>query len=308
MTSIRDFLYVRLYRLFSFLALRLPRPVIVHIAQTLAFLLWHLIPSRRHVILINLELAFPGCYSDEEKAAIGKASYTNFIMTALTLAQLEHFTPEEFLSMVEFRGEEHLRQALDEGKKIIFVTAHYGNWELTPPATTLRFGISCSIVGRRLDSEALHQIITPIRERFFVKIIDKHGATKGMINALNQGEAVGILVDQNITKRYGIPVEFFGHTVSHTPLASILARKFDAVLLPVFVSTEDHLRYTVEYLPPLPTLRSDDKERDIREMTQAQASVTEEKIRQKPELWLWMHKRWKAYHRRRYEEPPKEGS
>jgi len=308
MASIRDFLYVRLYRFFSFLALRLPRPLLVKTAHVLASAAWYLAPSRRRVIETNLELAFPGRYGDREKAAIGKTSYTNFIMTALTLAQLERLSPEEILSMVEFRGEEHLRRTLDEGKKIIFVTAHYGNWELTPPATTLKFGISCTIVGRKLDSEAMHRIITPIRERFHVQIIDKHGATKGAVSALKRGEPVGILVDQNLPKRHGIPVEFFGHTVSHTPLASILARKFDAVLLPVFVSTEDHLRYTVEYLPPLPTLRSDDKERDIREMTQAQASVTEEKIRQKPELWLWMHKRWKAYHRRRYEEPPKEGS
>jgi len=121
----------------------------------------------------------------------------------------------------------------------------------------------------------------------------KVGADATLESVLKNNRMLGLLVDQNTSENEGILVDFFGKPVRHTPSAAILARRFDALIIPAFITTEDHHHYEITFYEPIITKKSEDKERDIFESVQEQARITEEIIRKKPEEWFWLHKRWK---------------
>ena len=193
---------------------------------------------------------------------------------------------------MDFENIEIVTKALESGKPIVFITAHYGNWELGNLAFAARF-IPIHVVGRPLDWHWADRILTATREQFGVRLIPKKRAMREMIKVMKKGGVVGLVVDQNTSDKDGILVDFFGKQARHTPAAAILARKFDALVIPAFSRTRDYRHWTVSFREPIPVSRSEDIERDIRVHVQRQAQVTEEAIREKPDEWFWLHQRWK---------------
>jgi KDO2-lipid IV(A) lauroyltransferase len=114
-----------------------------------------------------------------------------------------------------------------------------------------------------------------------------------MITVLKNNRMLGLLVDQNTSKNEGILVDFFGKSVRHTPSAAILARRFDALIIPAFITTDDYSDYKITFYEPIKTEKTEDKDKDILDSVQKQAKITEDIIREKPEAWFWLHKRWK---------------
>jgi len=118
---------------------------------------------------------------------------------------------------------------------------------------------------------------------------------KECIKVINQEKVVGILTDQAIRKNQSIDVTFFDNKATHTPLASILSRKFDLDLIPAYISTEDYINYKVKIYNPIKRIKTDNQEEDLAILTQLQASIMEDVIRQNPKQWFWMHRRWKGF-------------
>jgi KDO2-lipid IV(A) lauroyltransferase len=291
-----ELLYMGLYRLFRLLLRHLSPKKRVALARKLANAAWLLSPSRRRVIETNLEIAFPKRYDQTEKARIGQNAYTNLIMAAFTVIRMPELDEKSILETVRFENDRHVRDALARGEKIIFIAAHYGNWELAPAAMALRYGFKGAVVGRKLDSDAMDKELTNARRRFGLDLIYKRGAVKGCVKALAEGKVLGLLTDQSLPKKYAVPVTFFGKEAGHTPLAAMLARRHDALVIPFGIHTSDHLRHTIRFYDPLPLRRTDNAEEDIRRMAQDQADAIERIIREDPNLWFWPHKRWKTYH------------
>ncbi len=256
-----------------------------------------------HIARVNLDLAFGDTMSREEKERIIVRSYENLMIVALDTLFNQGASREAILSKVTFEHEEILHQALQSGKPILFVTAHYGNWELGTLAIAAKFHIPLSVVGRPLDWAWADRILRATREQFGVRMIPKQNAMKAMIRAMKAGEALGLVVDQNTASKQGELIDFFGHKARHTPAAAILARKFDAVVIPVFSRTENDRHWTVTFHTPLPVRKSDDPDADILDQIRRQAAVTEKVIRQKPDEWLWLHQRWKNQYEELYRVP-----
>ena len=246
---------------------------------------------------VNLDIAFGDKLDDTQKQKIILRSYQNLFMTGLDTILNQGKSREEILAKVEFKNEYILKEALESGKSIIFITAHYGNWELGTLAIAAKF-TPISVVGRRLDSRYADRILRATREQFGVEMIDKSNAMKKMVQSIKAKKPLGVVVDQNTRTKEGILVNFFGKEARHTPSVSILARKFGAVVIPVYDYTDDFKKWTVEFHKPIMMQKSDDVNADIEKFTQKQADITEEVIRKRPEEWLWLHKRWKN----RYEE------
>lgn len=250
----------------------------------------------RHVINTNLKLAFGDKLDQPQRDQIGVRTFYNLLQTIIGFMKRYGKTKDELLQPVTFKNEAILQEAIDTNKKIIFVTGHYSNWELLAPAIAAKFGIVLAAVGRKLNSDLMDKVLLKNREQFGVELIYRNGAIKGTIKALKENKAVGLLLDQSLYKHQGsVKVKFFGESVGHSPAASVLARMFDAEVIPVFISTDDYAHYTVTFYPSLPIIKTDNKEEDIRLMTQAQADITQKVIEEKPEEWFWVHKRWKTY-------------
>ena len=288
-----DVFYSGLYKLFGFLLRILPNTLIRMLMKGLAWVAYMFSSKHRKIIHNNLDLAFNPPLDDKEKKEIGIHAFMNLIDTVFGIIRRDGMNKNEVLENVSFEGEEIVQQYKDEGKKIIFITGHQGNWELLSQAIAIKFDLTLVGVGRKLDNKVMDRVLKENRERFNVEMVYKKGAIKGCIKALSQNKAVGILVDQAIRKSQSIEVTFFGCKATHSPLASILSRKFGIALIPAFIHTDNYIDYHVKIYEPLKCIKTEDQERDLDILTQAQADIMEQVIREYPKQWFWMHKRWK---------------
>ncbi len=283
-----DYFYLFLYNSFSFLVRHLPNSLIEKIVTLLAKFAYKASPKRRGVIFANLDICFKDM-SDDEKKEIAIYSYKNLLYNIVSFLKDEQ-------KDIEFKGCEYVDRAIKDKRKIIFITAHFGVWELLPSAIIDRFGVDFSIVGRELDSKLMQKRLKEAREKKGVELINKRGALKGMIKALSKGRALGLLVDQSLAKhKGGEDVIFCGKKATQTSAVSILAHKFDALIVPIFIRSDDFKRYTIECLDAINLDKSIDKDEDIKRLNQDQANVIVKMIKKYPKEWFWSHKRFKVY-------------
>ena len=288
----KDMLYVSLFYSFKFLIWILPDVLLRQILKFLARGLYTIDSKHRHIAKVNLDLAYEETLSEEKKINIIKATYLNLLFVLVDFVRNQGISKEKLLQKVTFDNTSAIEDALQKKQKIILMTAHYGNWELLPLSLAAEYG-PLTGVGRKLDSSVMDKILKKNREQFNIEMLEKKGAMRDMIGVLKNGRMLGLLVDQNTSENEGILVDFFGKPVRHTPAASILARRFDAVILPAFISSVSSEEYKITFYDPIYTQKTENKEKDIRDSVQKQAKITEEIIRQNPEEWFWLHKRWK---------------
>ncbi|MFQ6672195.1 MAG: lysophospholipid acyltransferase family protein [Candidatus Tectimicrobiota bacterium] len=256
--------------------------------------LWYRLDGRhRQVALDNLVQAFDGQKSRAEVEAIAQETFEQFGVTATEVCLLNSLPREWFMETVEIEGQDHFRKALDGGKGTLILTGHFGNWELMGLVPSIH-GYPVGVVARPADNPAIDRELARLRSRFGNRVIPKRTALRESLRMLRAGGVVAILIDQNVAEREGIFVEFFGRPACTTPTLALLALKTDATVLPTFcVRTADGAhRVIVE--PPVPIVRSGDTERDVVLNTQRFTGVIERYVRQYPDHWLWMHRRWKT--------------
>jgi len=290
-----DYIYLFIYKFFSFLAKLLPKSIMDFLLKGLSWFAYNIDKKHQHIINANLKLAFGDSLGQKERDNIGKRTFYNLLQTIIGFMRRNGRSKEELLKNITFRNEHILKEAIAHNKKIIFVTGHYSNWELLPPAITSKFGITLVGIGRKLDSDLMDKVLIENREQFGVEMLYRRGGMKGALKSLKESKAIGLLLDQHLgAKQGGIEVDFFNHRTMQSPAASIMARSFSADMIPAYISTDDYENYTVTFYEPIPCVKTEDKDADLLQMTQAQSKVMEEVIRSKPEEWFWVHKRWKG--------------
>ena len=294
-----DSVYLSIFYVFRFFIKFTPKFIINPILNFLAFLIYSVDKKHRKIAKVNLDLAYEDRISEEEKISITKKCYKNLIYTLADFIKNQGASKEEVLDKVSFENSEIIEKAISKNKRIIIVTAHYGNWELLSLSIAAKF-TPLAVVGRDLDSEVMNKILTKNREQFDIELLSKSGAMKGMVKSLKSNRPVGLLVDQNTKESEGILIDFFGKKARHTPSVAVLAKKFDAVIIPAFIQNNNHENFVVKFFEPISIDNSDDKEEDIRKCVQAQADITQKIIEDKPEEWFWLHQRWKNQYESMY--------
>jgi len=289
---VKDLMYTILFKSFKYFIILIPNSFVLLGMKGFTRVLYFFDKKHRKVAQVNLDLAYEDNLSQIEKEHIIKSCYLNLGMSLVDFIENQGISKEALLSKVTFKNEKILENVLAQKKKVILVTAHYGNWELVALSIAAKFG-DMTIIGRDLDSFKMNSILKQNREQFGIEVIDKKGAMKSMISALKANRMLGLLVDQNTSDSEGLLVNFFEKPVRHTPSAAILSRRFDAVILPVYITTEDYKHYTLTFYDSIETAKTNNKGADILDCVQKQAKITEEVIRRKPEEWFWLHKRWK---------------
>lgn len=290
-----DILYLGIYKSVSILIQVLPETMMRKIMYILAWLAYTLSLKQRQRIQNNLNLVYLDKYTKKEQKEIGVHAFMNLLDTVFGIVKRDGMIQEKVLDNVIFEGSDIIEKYKKEGKNFILITGHYGNWELLSQSIAIKFNLKLVGVGRKIDSDAMDKILKSNREQFNVEMVYKKGALKECIRVINQGKVVGILTDQAIRKNQSIDVSFFGAKATHTPLASILSRKFNLDLIPAYINSEDYINYTVKIYPPIKSRKTENQEEDLVVITQAQADIVESVIRENPKQWFWMHKRWKGY-------------
>lgn len=288
-----DYTYLILYKMFRFILKVLPNFLIIWLMKLIAYFAYFVSIKHRRIIEQNLRLAFGDTLSLSLKKAIAIGAFRNLVDITFGIMRRDGMKKSEVIENVTFEGSEIIQEYIQNGKIFILITGHYGNWELLSQAISIKFNLHLVCVGRKLDSDIMDRVLKANRERFNVEMIYKKGAMKGALKAISQKKILGILTDQHISSSLSVDVNFFNHQATHTPLVSILSRKTGLDMIPVYISTEDYKHYVVKIYEPIASLKTSNQEEDFNKMTQAQATILEKVIIEKPNQWFWMHKRWK---------------
>ncbi len=294
-----DRLYLAGFYTLKFLIFILPSSLRNLLAKFLAFAFMKLKKKRFHVVMTNLDLAFGETKTKEEKLEIAKKCYYNFAKyLGINFILNQNTTKQKILEQVVFKNEHFLLDAMKSGRPIIVTTAHFGQWEIFGLAVAARFGAS-SVLGRKLDSSVMDKILKANRAQFDVELIDKNGGAKDILKALKARRIVGILVDQNTAPKDGIKVQFFGKDVLHTPAASVLAQKTNALIINAFIYQKGENLNEICFEEPI-DISTFDKEDAVQKATQMQCSACEEMVRARPEEYFWFHQRFKRFYEKEY--------
>jgi len=257
-------------------------------------LLFHALDDRhRRIARRNLTIAFPG-KGPEEREAIVRSTFRNLGRVGAEFFFTPRMNKGNVENFISFEGLEHFRRAREKGKGVLFLTAHFGNWEWMAAAFPLFSGHPAHVVFRPMDSRFLDEIVRRVRTSTGNQTIPKQKAMGQILRLLKGGEAVGILLDQNMAWQEGVFVDFFGEKACTNTGMALLALKTGAAVLPVFGIREKDGRYRAIIEPEVPLIRTGDKESDVFQNTQLFTRIIERYIRDYPDHWLWVHQRWKT--------------
>lgn len=294
-----DYIYIFAFKTFVLLVKYTPKFITNAILNAFTFIAYKLDSRHRKIARVNLDLAYEDKMSEEEKRKITKKCYKNLLYNMRDFVENQNISKEQLLGKIKIHNEHFYNDIKEENKGIIFLTAHYGNWELLPLCIGAKYGKLWG-VGRNLDSKKMNDILQKNRNQFNVHMLEKKGALKGLLKALKNGENIGLLVDQNTRDKEGILIDFFGKKARHTPSAALIARKTGAIMLPTYITTNDYKTYDITFYQPIYTEKTDYSKEDIKKSVQAQATVTQKAIENKPDEWFWLHRRWKNQYEELY--------
>jgi KDO2-lipid IV(A) lauroyltransferase len=244
----------------------------------------------RRVAHRNLALAFPA-RSDAERRAIARGAFAHFGRLLFELLEFSTLTNEQMLARVEFDGEERCRQAYAQGKGVLFIAGHFGFWELQAMVEAIRRE-PVTVLARALDNPKLHELLEQIRQRTGNTIVYRQDTIRRVMRALQSGRGVAVLIDQHISSHDAVVVDFFERPAATTPAVAALALRTGAPIVPVFALPLGGGRYRMIYEHPVEPPPAD-AENAVRDLTQRCTDVLEMYVRRRPELWLWMHRRWR---------------
>lgn len=281
------------FALFQSLVRALPHPASRGLGGALGALAGRLDRRRRRTADRNLAAAFPHL-SDAQRSAITRACFRHFGASFCDALSSLRFAGPELVARLELVGWENFARAAElgnlqgGGKGTIVLGSHFGNWEVVPAAVALTVG-PMSSVGRRADNPHFDRVIQRLRTRYGNLALDKRGAVREMFRLLERGGRLGLLIDQRVRAEEAVDVPFFGRPALTSPIVARLSRRTGAPVVPVFGEELPGGRYRVEALAPMLAELGDD---DVT-LSRRYLALLEERARARPELWLWLHDRWK---------------
>ena len=246
---------------------------------------WRLSRRDRARAIEHLGIAFPEMSPDEHRR-LARACFRHL---GLTGAECLHLMRQDCTAVersVEVDGWENVEAVRADGRPVLILTGHCGNWELLAATINCR-GLGMSVIARRANDPRLSSPIVELRQRFGTETINRAepGASRKLLTALRAG-ALGMLIDQD-TQVKGAWVPFFGRP-AYTPVgAAEIALKRDAGVVPSFIARQPDGRHRAVFHPVL------DLPADAAEATAMMTAAIEAQIRRYPEQWVWMHRRWR---------------
>ncbi|MDO9207585.1 MAG: lipid A biosynthesis lauroyl acyltransferase [Sulfuricurvum sp.] len=281
----------RLFLLFDSLLMTLPYSWRTKIFTSLFSLAHFLAFSRNRIIQANLKFAFGDELNSAQKNEIEEYCYRNLALNFLQVMENRRNNAEDLRAQVTFENREAVDALLSENRGVIFVSAHFGNWELGGAALSSLI-TPVSSIYKEFSNASFDPYLLQARTNHRMKLAEKNGALKHIAKALRGGRSILLMIDQASNERAGVKVNFFGHETYHTSTPAQLAHKFNAPIVGVYIVSTDEQQYTIRFENPIDVKSND--EVAILEATQAQANDLEKVIRTHPKLWFWCHKRWKG--------------
>jgi KDO2-lipid IV(A) lauroyltransferase len=281
-----------LVRVIDFFFRMLPLSWALGAGQGLGDLFYLLDAKHRRITLDNLRRSLGGERPEEELRRIARRTYRNVGASVAEFMKLSSLSPDRVGRWVRIEGMENYLAARAEGKGVLFLAAHFGNWELMSVALSMR-GYRLFAVARPLDNPLLDRLINQKREQWGNRVLSKFGVAREVTQLLKKGESVGFLIDQNVSGRGGVFVPFFGRPASTNKGLALIALRTGAPVIPAYI-VRDGEGHRFIFEKEIELVRTGDIEADVLENTARFTRIIESYVRRYPDQWLWMHRRWKT--------------
>lgn len=255
---------------------------------------YDLIGRHRRKALENLTRAYGSEKSEAEIRALAKKVFENMAMTVVEIIQMPRFDFEKISRIVDSgNAVEVYRKLLREGRGLISMTAHLGNWELLAGVVGLS-GLPANVLARHVYYEPYDRWIVNIRKVVRMATVYREESAKKIFKLLRKNEIVGLLPDQDVESLKGGFVPFFGQPAYTTVAPVKIALATGAPILVNFLIRQPGGRFKLVIGDVIRPVIHTTREEAVREYTAAWMGVMENMIRRYPEQWAWMHNRWKT--------------
>jgi KDO2-lipid IV(A) lauroyltransferase len=285
------FVYL-LLRGFSFTVNLLPESLSLWVGRRLGKIVYCFDLEHRRAALENLHIAFGREKSEREIRSIAKKHFQNLGMTAIEFFRLPHMDVGDFQEKVKIEGLEICKKALNNKKGILLLLSHFGNWELMGLMSKF-LGTSIAVVARPMKkNKRLNTLVGKIRRGTGLEVIPTEKASRKVMRVLSENRMAGILIDQRAKRSEGVWIDFFGKKAPSTPALAVLAMRTGAPVVPVFMIRNGHRKHRLVIQNPLQLASTGNIKQDVETNTQLMNRTLESMIRQYPDQWFWVHRRW----------------
>ena len=286
-----DYLVYLLVRVFVCVIQALPYEQACQVARFFGWVAYKLNKRHRLVALENLQKSFPGQYTDEELDVLVWRVYVHFCTMLIEIMHMpRRYHLRNYKRFITLRHPEQTVGALLSGRPVLFVTAHFGNWEMAGYALGL-FGFQTHAIARPLDNPYLDDFLRSFRERTGQKLLAKHGDFERIDKLLKAAGVIAPLADQDAGQR-GLYVDFFGRPASTHKAVALMAIEHQVLMVVVGTPKLDgkYQIWPIDVIDPIDYEESPDA---IRAITQRFTTGLERLIREAPDQYFWVHRRWK---------------
>ncbi|HET7434164.1 MAG TPA: tetraacyldisaccharide 4'-kinase [Thermoanaerobaculia bacterium] len=247
--------------------------------------------KRDRLAMRNLHATFPQRDAHELRRILNDC-WRHFGRELLVALQMQNLSLDEIAARCPFEGSHFLDDAIARGKGTILISAHWGGWEVAGLALMSRVR-NVRTVARPLDNELLERDLQKIRAKTGASMIDRRRAARALMKGLSENATIVLLPDQAVQPREGVLVPFLGRPAWTTPAPAKMALKAGSTIVFGFC-IPDGLRHRVEFVGSIAVDELPEAERDAVALTTRINDVIARRIESRPDLWLWMHDRWKG--------------
>jgi KDO2-lipid IV(A) lauroyltransferase len=284
--------YFAAFALLKFLGFA-PRRIALRLTQAMAWLAYLFSKKLRSIAEKNLSMALPEIGKTQGKALV-KGVFLNLGRLLGEFSQLPKIRPDNISEIVVYDGFENYAASVERGKGTLFLTAHFGAWELCPFAHAV-YGHPLKFVIRPIDNPLIDKLINSYRTLTGNELIEKKNSLRDILKALRSNRGVGILIDQNATPEAGVFAKYFNILACTTSSLATIALRTGATVVPGVLIWDDKLRkHRLHFEAPVNLIQTGNLQADITENTALFNQILEGLVRQYPEQWLWVHRRWKT--------------
>jgi KDO2-lipid IV(A) lauroyltransferase len=246
---------------------------------------------RRGEVRAVIQRCFPE-KTAEEIRAVADGMYRHLGLLLIEVLRTGHMSLADLGQEVDFSGFEQGMRILEQGRGLIVLTAHLGNFELLAMLAALK-GAPLTVITKALKPKWLNDWWEETRGKFGVGMLPARHSYRHCQEVLKANGILGFILDQNMKRNRGIFVDYFGRPACTSPGLALLSAQTRSPVLPVFMLRESDGRHRVHVCDPLPPPERADKE-SIRRATQAYTAIIEQFVRAHPEQWIWLHRRWRT--------------
>lgn len=272
----------------SALISRLPYPLVLALGSTLGALHWSLGRSQRRRAIAQLQERLD--ISTPAAAAIARRMFTNIGRTLLEVLYIPALTPDKLKRWVTMENFHYMAEALSQGKGVVILTAHFGNWEWMA-ARLVQAGLPMAAIAETQPDAGVDRLLNEYRAQVGLAPYARGNALVAAMKALKSGNVLGFLADQD-AKASGVFVPFFGQLASTPQGPALFALRCGAPIVPAFIVRQAKKGHRILFSPPIYGDVAADPAVEIKRLTTEMTREMESRIRRQPDHWWWFQRRW----------------